>query len=175
MGGPPQVYAWVHKEGEPIIWGLSYGGWVEMIKQREEQQQCRSPSLPDLILPPLLAVASSIRTRWNPALTSLWAAAMPDIPHPMTTISGSALAAMSPRVTQAVPLSQIWSLTQDQCEVIWYKTDDRYRTGFTSDGYFRCTRTDFDPAPWKVPWGRCCYSRSRGRMSRTNISNAQFM
>lgn len=90
---------------------------VEMITQKEERQ-CRSPSLPDLILPPLLAVASSIRTWWNPALTSLWAAAMPDIPHPMTTISGSALAAMSPRVKQTVPLSRIRSLTQDQCEVI---------------------------------------------------------
>ena len=47
------------------------------------------PNVPVLILPPLLAVASRIRTLPNPYLTSFCAAAMPDIPDPIITIWAS--------------------------------------------------------------------------------------
>lgn len=56
------------------------------VKLFEVASNSRSPNLPVFILPPLLAVASSIRTWWNPALTSRCAAVIPDIPQPIITI-----------------------------------------------------------------------------------------
>lgn len=51
--------------------------------------------LPVFIRPPLLPVASSIRTWWKPAFTSFCAAAIPAIPHPMITTFASLCPPMS--------------------------------------------------------------------------------
>lgn len=56
---------------------------------------CYSPILPVFIRPPLLPVASSIRTWWKPAFTSFCAAAIPAIPHPMITTFASLCPPMS--------------------------------------------------------------------------------
>lgn len=51
---------------------------------------CRSPSVPVKSLPPLLSVASRIRTFLNPASISVFAAVTPEIPQPIIRIWQSA-------------------------------------------------------------------------------------
>lgn len=70
-------------------------------------QTYRSPSVSVRILPPLLPVASRIRTCLNPDSTSLCAAATPDIPQPMIRIRQSAPAMLiSVTVTLKLVLSE---------------------------------------------------------------------
>lgn len=51
---------------------------------------CRSPSVSVKSLPPLLSVASRIRTLLNPASSSVFAAVTPEIPQPIIRIWQSA-------------------------------------------------------------------------------------
>lgn len=72
---------------------------------------CRSPSVSVRILPPLLPVASRIRTCLNPDSTSLCAAATPEIPQPTIRIRQSAFAMLISPLTQAPWTSTVWTLT----------------------------------------------------------------